>query len=184
MGQRELTDSLRRGFVMLIWPKRCRQHPAACDLLHALARGQSLVPCFFPPVASAARGSQPLILLTASSKDVAGGVDEDDFLKAFTDVPTVQVDMGSPGCGSCMSFAGSLPGTLNLSSDFSLQIYSSRDLEDNLNKIREILSDDKHDWDHRANAVRAQAKPSFGGCLSFSWVKSPALEIKDYQVTP
>lgn len=35
----------------------------------------------------------------------------------------------------------------------ALQIYSSRDLEDNLNKIREICSDDKHDWDQRANAV-------------------------------
>lgn len=35
----------------------------------------------------------------------------------------------------------------------SMQIYSSRDLEDNLNKIREICSDDKHDWDQRANAV-------------------------------
>lgn len=34
-----------------------------------------------------------------------------------------------------------------------LQIYSARDLEDNLNKIREICSDDKHDWDQRANAV-------------------------------
>lgn len=34
-----------------------------------------------------------------------------------------------------------------------IQIYSSRDLEDNLNKIREICSDDKHDWDQRANAV-------------------------------
>uniref|UniRef100_A0A670ZFG4 Cytoplasmic linker associated protein 2 n=1 Tax=Pseudonaja textilis TaxID=8673 RepID=A0A670ZFG4_PSETE len=46
----------------------------------------------------------------------AGAVDEDDFIKAFTDVPTVQ-------------------------------IYSSRELEETLNKIREILSDDKHDWD-------------------------------------
>lgn len=35
----------------------------------------------------------------------------------------------------------------------SIQIYSSRDLEDNLNKIREICSDDKHDWDQRAIAV-------------------------------
>lgn len=34
-----------------------------------------------------------------------------------------------------------------------LQIYSTRDLDDNLNKIREICSDDKHDWDQRANAV-------------------------------
>uniref|UniRef100_A0A668AAZ2 Cytoplasmic linker associated protein 2 n=1 Tax=Myripristis murdjan TaxID=586833 RepID=A0A668AAZ2_9TELE len=35
-----------------------------------------------------------------------------------------------------------------------VQIYSSRDLEDNLNKIREVCSDDKHDWDQRANALK------------------------------
>ncbi|XP_041811656.1 CLIP-associating protein 2 isoform X1 [Chelmon rostratus] len=57
------------------------------------------------------------------SKESAGGIDEEDFIKAFTDVPTVQ-------------------------------IYSSRDLEDNLNKIREICSDDKHDWDQRANSLK------------------------------
>ncbi|XP_047186185.1 CLIP-associating protein 2 isoform X29 [Scophthalmus maximus] len=57
------------------------------------------------------------------SKESAGGVDEDDFIRGFTDVPTVQ-------------------------------IYSSRDLEDNLNKIREICSDDKHDWDQRATAMK------------------------------
>uniref|UniRef100_A0ACB8FUL9 CLIP-associating protein 2 n=1 Tax=Sphaerodactylus townsendi TaxID=933632 RepID=A0ACB8FUL9_9SAUR len=53
----------------------------------------------------------------------AGAVDEEDFQKAFTDVPPVQ-------------------------------IYSSRELEETLNKIREILSDDKHDWDQRANALK------------------------------
>ncbi|XP_035241850.1 CLIP-associating protein 2-like isoform X33 [Anguilla anguilla] len=57
------------------------------------------------------------------SKEGAGAIDEEDFIKAFTDVPTVQ-------------------------------IYSSRDLEDNLNKIREVLSDDKHDWDQRAIALK------------------------------
>ncbi|XP_070403635.1 CLIP-associating protein 2 isoform X44 [Nothobranchius furzeri] len=57
------------------------------------------------------------------SKESAGAVDEEDFIKAFTDVPTVQ-------------------------------IYSTRDLEDNLNKIREICSDDKHDWDQRCNALK------------------------------
>ncbi|XP_051991192.1 CLIP-associating protein 2 isoform X26 [Xyrauchen texanus] len=57
------------------------------------------------------------------SKEGAGAVDEEDFVKAFTDVPSVQ-------------------------------IYSSRDLEDNLNKIREVLSDDKHDWDHRVSALK------------------------------
>uniref|UniRef100_A0A674K1L7 TOG domain-containing protein n=1 Tax=Terrapene triunguis TaxID=2587831 RepID=A0A674K1L7_9SAUR len=34
------------------------------------------------------------------------------------------------------------------------QIYSSRELEETLNKIREILSDDKHDWDQRASALK------------------------------
>ncbi|XP_019119787.1 CLIP-associating protein 2 isoform X19 [Larimichthys crocea] len=57
------------------------------------------------------------------SKESAGGIDEEDFIKSFTDVPPVQ-------------------------------IYSSRDLEDNLNKIREICSDDKHDWDQRAIALK------------------------------
>ncbi|XP_053323328.1 CLIP-associating protein 2 isoform X8 [Spea bombifrons] len=52
-----------------------------------------------------------------------GAVDEEDFIKAFTDVPTVQ-------------------------------IYSSRELEETFNKIREILSDDKHDWDQRASALK------------------------------
>uniref|UniRef100_H0VJD9 CLIP-associating protein 1 n=1 Tax=Cavia porcellus TaxID=10141 RepID=H0VJD9_CAVPO len=33
-------------------------------------------------------------------------------------------------------------------------IYSSRDLEESINKIREILSDDKHDWEQRVNALK------------------------------
>uniref|UniRef100_A0A8B9K6B3 Cytoplasmic linker associated protein 1 n=1 Tax=Astyanax mexicanus TaxID=7994 RepID=A0A8B9K6B3_ASTMX len=52
----------------------------------------------------------------------AGAVDEEDFIRAFEDVPTIQ-------------------------------IYSSRELEDSMNKIREVLSDDKHDWEHRVAAV-------------------------------
>uniref|UniRef100_A0A665VXQ7 Cytoplasmic linker associated protein 1a n=1 Tax=Echeneis naucrates TaxID=173247 RepID=A0A665VXQ7_ECHNA len=57
----------------------------------------------------------------------AGAVDEDDFIKAFEDVPTVQ-------------------------------IYSNRELEDQLTKIREVLSDDKHDWEHRVVAVRNKVR--------------------------
>ncbi|XP_036443178.1 CLIP-associating protein 1 isoform X1 [Colossoma macropomum] len=53
----------------------------------------------------------------------AGAVDEDDFIRAFEDVPTIQ-------------------------------IYSSRELEDSMNKIREVLSDDKHDWEHRVAALK------------------------------
>ncbi|XP_039505639.1 CLIP-associating protein 1a isoform X24 [Pimephales promelas] len=61
----------------------------------------------------------------ATGKDSvsAGGVDEEDFIKGFEDVPAVQ-------------------------------IYSSKDLEDSLNKIREILSDDKQDWEHRVTALK------------------------------
>ncbi|XP_078396232.1 CLIP-associating protein 2 isoform X1 [Cetorhinus maximus] len=58
---------------------------------------------------------------SGASKD--GALDEDDFTRAFNDVPTVQ-------------------------------IFSNRELEETLNKIREILSDDKHDWDQRANALK------------------------------
>lgn len=43
-----------------------------------------------------------------------------------------------------------------------LQIYSSRELEETLNKIREILSDDKHDWDQRTNAVNSLSGFRFG----------------------
>uniref|UniRef100_A0A8C3XUB9 Cytoplasmic linker associated protein 1 n=1 Tax=Chelydra serpentina TaxID=8475 RepID=A0A8C3XUB9_CHESE len=37
---------------------------------------------------------------------------------------------------------------------FNSQIYSSRDLEESINKIREILSDDKHDWEQRVSALK------------------------------
>ncbi|XP_049606270.1 CLIP-associating protein 2 isoform X9 [Syngnathus scovelli] len=70
------------------------------------------------------------------SKETAGAMDEDNFVKAFTDVPTVQ-------------------------------IYSSRDLEDNLNNIREICSDDKHDWDQRANAMKKIRSLLVAGATSY-----------------
>ncbi|CAH2305067.1 CLIP-associating 1 isoform X15 [Pelobates cultripes] len=58
-----------------------------------------------------------------AAKEGAGAVDEEDFIKAFEDVPT-------------------------------LQIYSARDLEESLNKIREILSDDKQEWEQRIIALK------------------------------
>ncbi|NXV47794.1 CLAP1 protein, partial [Uria aalge] len=69
-------------------------------------------------IGSAALGSK-----SSTAKEGAGAVDEEDFIKAFEDVPTVQ-------------------------------IYSSRDLEESINKIREILSDDKHDWEQRVSALK------------------------------
>ncbi|XP_063114988.1 CLIP-associating protein 1 isoform X45 [Cavia porcellus] len=68
-------------------------------------------------------GSSTLGSKSSAAKEGAGAVDEEDFIKAFDDVPMVQ-------------------------------IYSSRDLEESINKIREILSDDKHDWEQRVNALK------------------------------
>nr|XP_056717243.1 CLIP-associating protein 1 isoform X1 [Euleptes europaea] len=68
-------------------------------------------------------GTAALVSKTPAAKEGAGAVDEEDFVKAFDDVPTVQ-------------------------------IYSSRDLEESINKIREILSDDKHDWEQRVTALK------------------------------
>lgn len=42
---------------------------------------------------------------------------------------------------------------------FSVQIYSNRELEDQLTKIRDALSDDKHDWELRVAAVRVATRP-------------------------
>ncbi|XP_058277317.1 CLIP-associating protein 1 isoform X1 [Hirundo rustica] len=68
-------------------------------------------------------GTAALGSKSSTAKEGAGAVDEEDFIKAFEDVPTVQ-------------------------------IYSSRDLEESINKIREILSDDKHDWEQRVSALK------------------------------
>ncbi|NXC00135.1 CLAP1 protein, partial [Orthonyx spaldingii] len=68
-------------------------------------------------------GSAALGSKSSTAKEGAGAVDEEDFIKAFEDVPPVQ-------------------------------IYSSRDLEESINKIREILSDDKHDWEQRVSALK------------------------------
>ncbi|XP_075924187.1 CLIP-associating protein 2-like isoform X5 [Petromyzon marinus] len=69
------------------------------------------------------RRQGPWSAKAATGREGAGAVDEEDFTKAFEDVPSVQ-------------------------------IYSNRDLEDAMSKIRDILSDDKHDWEQRVAAVR------------------------------
>uniref|UniRef100_A0A672PVC6 Cytoplasmic linker associated protein 1 n=1 Tax=Sinocyclocheilus grahami TaxID=75366 RepID=A0A672PVC6_SINGR len=62
------------------------------------------------------------LISTLNESSGAGAVDEEDFIRAFKDVPAVQ-------------------------------IYSARELEDSMNKIREILSDDKHDWEQHLSSV-------------------------------
>ncbi|XP_056145135.1 CLIP-associating protein 1a isoform X2 [Lampris incognitus] len=66
----------------------------------------------------------------------AGAVDEEDFIKAFEDVPTVQ-------------------------------FYSNRELEDHLTKIREMLSDDKHDWEHRVVALKKVRSLMLAGAAEY-----------------
>lgn len=78
----------------------------------------------------------------------AGAVDEEDFIQAFEDVPTVQVgrllDSGTFVAFQCLilSFIS-----------FFRQIYSNREVEEAMTKIRDVLSDDKRDWELRVAAV-------------------------------
>uniref|UniRef100_A0A3Q4N5A9 Cytoplasmic linker associated protein 1a n=1 Tax=Neolamprologus brichardi TaxID=32507 RepID=A0A3Q4N5A9_NEOBR len=71
-----------------------------------------------------------------SKEAAAGAVDEEDFIKAFEDVPSVQ-------------------------------IYSNRELEDQLTKIREVLSDDKHDWEHRVVALKKVRSLMLAGATDY-----------------
>uniref|UniRef100_A0A8C3G9T3 Cytoplasmic linker associated protein 1a n=1 Tax=Cyclopterus lumpus TaxID=8103 RepID=A0A8C3G9T3_CYCLU len=76
-----------------------------------------------PVVSSVRRPSTATTAKVTAKEAAAGAVDEEDFIKTFEDVPSVQ-------------------------------IYSNRELEDQLSKIREVLSDDKHDWEHRVVALK------------------------------
>ncbi|XP_067843226.1 CLIP-associating protein 1a [Heptranchias perlo] len=81
-------------------------------------------------------GSSAVGSKSVTVKEGAGAVDEDDFIRAFEDVPTVQ-------------------------------IYSNRDLEESINKIREILSDDKHDWEQRVTALKKIRSLMLGGAAEY-----------------
>ncbi|XP_038870554.1 CLIP-associating protein 1-B-like isoform X3 [Salvelinus namaycush] len=72
-----------------------------------------------------------------SAKDAAAGaVDEEDFIKAFEEVPTIQ-------------------------------IHSNREMEDNLSKVREVLSDDKNDWEHRVIALKKVRSLLLAGAMEY-----------------
>uniref|UniRef100_A0A8C4F856 TOG domain-containing protein n=1 Tax=Dicentrarchus labrax TaxID=13489 RepID=A0A8C4F856_DICLA len=73
---------------------------------------------------------------TTAKATGAGAVDEEDFIKAFEDVPSVQ-------------------------------IYSNREFEDQLAKIREVLSDDKHDWEHRVVALKKVRSVMLAGAAEY-----------------
>ncbi|XP_072114788.1 CLIP-associating protein 1a isoform X7 [Mobula birostris] len=81
-------------------------------------------------------GSSAVGWKSTTTKEVAGAVDEDDFIRAFEEVPTVQ-------------------------------IFSNRDLEESINKIREVLSDDKHDWEQRVAALKKIRSLLMGGAAEY-----------------
>ncbi|XP_036070441.1 CLIP-associating protein 1-A isoform X5 [Oryzias melastigma] len=66
----------------------------------------------------------------------AGAVDEDDFIQAFEDVP-------------------------------SIQVYSNREVEEALTKIRDVLSDDKRDWELRVAALKKLRSLLLAGAAEF-----------------
>uniref|UniRef100_A0A8D2ZCM7 TOG domain-containing protein n=1 Tax=Scophthalmus maximus TaxID=52904 RepID=A0A8D2ZCM7_SCOMX len=66
----------------------------------------------------------------------AGAVDEDDFIQAFEDVPTVQ-------------------------------IYSNREVDEAMTKIRDVLSDDKRDWELRVAALKKVRSLILAGATEF-----------------
>ncbi|XP_029924472.1 CLIP-associating protein 1-like isoform X7 [Myripristis murdjan] len=66
----------------------------------------------------------------------AGAVDEEDFIHAFEDVPTVQ-------------------------------IYSNREVEEAMTKIRDVLSDDKRDWELRVAALKKVRSLLLAGAVEF-----------------
>ncbi|XP_069389720.1 CLIP-associating protein 1a isoform X36 [Paralichthys olivaceus] len=87
-------------------------------------------------VSSVRRPSSATTTKATGKEAAAGAVDEEDFIKAFEDVPSVQ-------------------------------IYSNREFEDQLTKIREVLSDDKHDWEHRVVALKKVRSLIFAGATEY-----------------
>ncbi|XP_040912629.1 CLIP-associating protein 1a isoform X6 [Toxotes jaculatrix] len=87
-------------------------------------------------MSSVRRPSSATIAKTTGKEAGAGAVDEEDFIKAFEDVPSVQ-------------------------------FYSNRELEDQLTKIREVLSDDKHDWEHRVVALKKVRSLMLAGAAEY-----------------
>ncbi|XP_029967429.1 CLIP-associating protein 1a isoform X2 [Salarias fasciatus] len=87
-------------------------------------------------ISSVRRPSSASSTKTTGKEAAAGAVDEEDFMKAFEDVPSVQ-------------------------------IYSNRELEDQLTKIREMLSDDKHDWEHRVVALKKVRSLVLAGAVEY-----------------
>ncbi|XP_036808283.1 CLIP-associating protein 1-B isoform X13 [Oncorhynchus mykiss] len=70
------------------------------------------------------------------SAAAAGAVDEEDFIRAFEEVP-------------------------------AMQLFSNREMEDAMTKIREVLADDKRDWEHRVTALKKMRSLLLAGAVEF-----------------
>ncbi|XP_037830444.1 CLIP-associating protein 1-A isoform X2 [Kryptolebias marmoratus] len=92
-------------------------------------KGMNMSSCRRPSSSSSSKSA-------GRDRSAAGAVDEEDFLQAFEDVPTVQ-------------------------------IYSSREVEETLTKVRDILSDDKGDWELRVASLKKVRSLLFAGAADF-----------------
>lgn len=91
----------------------------------------------------------------------AGAVDEEDFIQAFEDVPSLQVGrLLDPGL-----FLTFFLLRLILLLIPPPQIYSNREVEEAMAKIRDVLSDDKRDWELRVAAVSGPERPVASAAL-------------------
>ncbi|XP_071243849.1 CLIP-associating protein 1-B-like isoform X11 [Salvelinus alpinus] len=70
------------------------------------------------------------------SAAAAGAVDEEDFIRAFEEVST-------------------------------MELFSNREMEDAMTKIREVLADDKRDWEHRVTALKKMRSLLLAGAVDF-----------------
>uniref|UniRef100_A0A4W5RQ44 Cytoplasmic linker associated protein 1 n=1 Tax=Hucho hucho TaxID=62062 RepID=A0A4W5RQ44_9TELE len=86
---------------------------------------------------------RPCVPLLTSGRDgpsaaAAGAVDEEDFIRAFEEVSTMEV-----------------------------RLFSNREMEDAMTKIREVLADDKRDWEHRVTALKKTRSLLLAGAVEF-----------------
>uniref|UniRef100_A0A8C7KT80 Cytoplasmic linker associated protein 1 n=1 Tax=Oncorhynchus kisutch TaxID=8019 RepID=A0A8C7KT80_ONCKI len=84
---------------------------------------------------------RPGVPLLVSGRDgpsvaAAGAVDEEDFIRAFEEVST-------------------------------MELFSNREMEDAMTKIREVLADDKRDWEHRVTALKKMRSLLLAGAVEF-----------------
>ncbi|XP_071016164.1 CLIP-associating protein 1-B-like isoform X3 [Oncorhynchus clarkii lewisi] len=70
------------------------------------------------------------------SAAAAGAVDEEDFIRAFEEVST-------------------------------MELFSNREMEEAMTKIREVLADDKRDWEHRVTALKKMRSLLLAGAVEF-----------------